>query len=88
LRVIWELYVLGLKFKVFCKKTKSNTPNHEQMAHSAKMGTVVWPKIPKIAPPFFGRICLPTPESLGFSERSSIYHSDLKCPITFGDALW
>ena len=46
LGVIWELYVLGLKTKVFCRKQQPNTQSHGQGTHSAEMGAVVWPKIP------------------------------------------
>jgi hypothetical protein len=42
---IWDSYVLGLKTKVFCRK-KPNAQNYRQETYSAKMGAVVWPKIP------------------------------------------
>ena len=46
---IWELYLLDLKSKVFCKKINQiHTQKHGQGTHSAKIGTVVWPKIPKM----------------------------------------
>ena len=44
---IWDSYVLGLKTKVFCRK-KPNAQNHRQETYSAKMGAVVWPKIPQM----------------------------------------
>ena len=59
---IWNLYVLG----------QPNTQNHRQGTHCAKMGTVIWPKIPKNAPTIFGPICLPKPKSYGFSKKNSL----------------
>jgi hypothetical protein len=39
---IWELYLLGLKSKVFCKKfNQIPTQHHEQGTHSAKIGTAL-----------------------------------------------
>ena len=43
------------------------TQNHEQGTHSSKMGTVVWPKIPKMrAPTFLG------PEVWDFQKKISL----------------
>ena len=50
---IWDLYVLGLKIKVFCTKKiqQPNTQNHGQGTHSAKMDAVYfcrkYPKCPQ-----------------------------------------
>jgi hypothetical protein len=63
---IWDLFGI-VCFRpenqiVFCRKKQSHTQNHGQGTHSAKMGAVVWPKIPKMPPEFLG-------QSLGLSEK-------------------
>ena len=43
---IWELYVLDLITKVFCRKKNPATFIHGQGTHSTKIGLIVWPEIP------------------------------------------
>ena len=46
---IWELYVLDLKTKVFCRKEKGPaTFSHGQGTHSAKIVLIIWPEIPQM----------------------------------------
>ena len=47
--LIWELYVLGLKTKVFLQRKQSNTQNDGQ---GVNVGALVWPKIPKVTQTF------------------------------------
>ena len=37
-----------------------------------------WPKIPQMPPKCFGPICLPKPKSLGFSNKTSFWVSEVR----------
>ena len=53
---IWDIFGLGVKSKVFCRKKNLNDGNHEQGTDSAKMGVNNSAKIPEYpAPKFFVR---------------------------------
>ena len=47
---IWELYVLDLKTKVFCRKENQLlTLSHEKGTQSVKIVLIVWPEIPQMS---------------------------------------
>ena len=63
--------MVGLKFNVFCRKeTQPNTQNHGQRIHRSKMGTVVWPKIPKMPRHFSAQFVYPSTKIWDFRKKN------------------
>ena len=71
LEFIWDLYVLGLKSKVVSKK-QPNTQNHGQRTHIAKMGAVVWLKIPKMPQNLLIQFVCPSPKVWDIIKKGSL----------------
>ena len=63
LGIIWDLYVLGLKFKVFCK-------NNNQVLKIMDKGLTVWPKIPKMPLHFSAKFVCPSPKVWDSQEKA------------------
>ena len=60
---IWELYVLDLK-------EQPCTLSDGQGTHSAKLGAVVWPKIPQMPPIFSAQFVCPSPKVSDFRKKA------------------
>ena len=67
---IWDIYVLGLKTKVFCRTT-TNAQNHGQGTHSAMMGAVVWPKISQMPHNLLTQFVCPSPKVRDIIEKKA-----------------
>ena len=64
---VWELYVLDLKTKVFCRKEKEPaTFSHGQGTHSTKIVLIVWPEIAQMPNKFSAQFVCPSPKILNF----------------------
>ena len=73
--IIFEIYLGFVCFRPenqrVLQKKQSNTQNHGQGTHSAKMGAVVWLKMPQMPPKIFDSICLPKPK-FGIFEKKTL----------------
>ena len=76
---IWDLYVLGLKTKVFCTKKKTTKMDKELAVPRCSLAENT-PNVPKTV----GSICLPKPKSLEFRWKKA--SSGVRSPWTMQTA--